>query len=131
MDRGAVEGVAEAVSGRSRLSHWPVQLTLVPPNAPFLRDADLLLVADCVPFAMAEFHGRFLNGHPVVVGCPKLDDVQSYVRKLRAIFEQSSVRSLTIIHMEVPCCGESQYTLVGVWFPDGSDIRDLQLLNEW
>lgn len=122
MDRASVEGGAEAASGRSRLSHWPVQLTLVPPNAPFLRDADLLLVADCVPFAMAEFHGRFLNGHPVVVGCPKLDDVQSYVRKLRAIFEQSSVRSLTIIHMEVPCCGGLCYMVKTALEADGREL---------
>lgn len=88
----------------SQLSHWPVQLALVPPNAPFLQDADLLLVADCVPFAMADFHSRFLDGHAIVVGCPKLDNSGTYVQKLRAIFEQSSIRSLTIIHMEVPCC---------------------------
>ena len=88
----------------SQLSHWPVQLTLVPPDAPFLQDADLLLVADCVPFALADFHSRFLTGHPIVVGCPKLDDPNAYVQKLGAIFEQSSIRSLTIIHMEVPCC---------------------------
>ena len=88
----------------SQLSHWPVQLTLVPPGAPFLQNADLLLVADCVPFAMADFHGRFLRGRSVVVGCPKLDDPQSYVDKLTGILEQSTLRSLTIIHMEVPCC---------------------------
>jgi len=88
----------------SQLGHWPVQLTLVPPNAPFLQNADLLLVADCVPFAMADFHERFLRGRSVVVGCPKLDDPESYRLKLASILEQSSVRSLTIIHMEVPCC---------------------------
>jgi len=88
----------------SQLANWPVQLTLVPPNAPFFQDADLLLVADCVPFAMADFHARFLRGRPIVVGCPKLDDAQSYVGKLRDMFAQSSIRSLTIIHMEVPCC---------------------------
>ncbi len=88
----------------SQLSHWPVQLTLVPPNAPFLREADLLLVADCVPFAVADFHARFLQGHPVVVGCPKLDDPQAYVGKLAQILQQSSIRNLTILHMEVPCC---------------------------
>ena len=89
----------------SQLTHWPVQLTLVPPNAPFLQDADVLLVADCVPFALADFHQRFLaGGHPVLVACPKLDDTQPYVEKLKAMLEQSSPRSLTIVHMEVPCC---------------------------
>lgn len=89
----------------SQLTHWPVQLTLVPPNAPFFRDADLLLVADCVPFAMGDFHGRVLQGRPVVVGCPKLDDPASYVSKLADIFRNAGIRSLSIVRMEVPCCG--------------------------
>ena len=93
----------------SRLGHWPVQLALVPPGAPFLQNADLLLAADCVPFAMADFHERFLRGNAVVVGCPKLDDVQGYVVKLTEILQQSSVHSLTIIHMEVPCCSGLSY----------------------
>ncbi|MBM4093695.1 MAG: 4Fe-4S dicluster domain-containing protein [Planctomycetes bacterium] len=95
---------AESVGCPSQLSHWPVQLALVPPNAPFLHQCDLLLAADCVPFAMADFHARFLRGRPVVVGCPKLDDTQAYVAKLHALLRQSSVNSLTVIHMEVPCC---------------------------
>ena len=103
IERTSASGPA-ATESPSQLSHWPVQLTLVPPNAPFLRDADLLLVADCVPFALAGFHPRFLRGRPVVVGCPKLDDPQSYVEKLANILQQSSIRSLTIMHMEVPCC---------------------------
>ena len=88
----------------SALGNWPIQLRLVPPHAPFLRGADLLLVADCVPFAMADFHQRLLRGRPVVVGCPKLDDGQAYVEKLAAILTTSDVHSLTIVHMEVPCC---------------------------
>ena len=75
------------------------------PSAPFLREADLLLVADCVPFAMADFHDRFLRGHPVVVGCPKLDNPSGHVKKLADILEQSAIRSLSIVRMEVPCCG--------------------------
>ena len=93
-----------AAGGPSQLSNWPVQLTLVPPSAPFLKGADLLLVADCVPFAMADFHQRFLQGRPVVVGCPKLDNPESYVEKLGQIIRQSALASLTILHMEVPCC---------------------------
>lgn len=88
----------------SALSHWPVQLHLVPPGAPFLRGADLLLVADCVPFAMPDFHQRFLHGRPVVIGCPKLDDTGAYLDKLIAILQQAEIRSLTVVHMEVPCC---------------------------
>lgn len=91
-------------SDASALGNWPIQLKLVPPNAPFLRGADLLLVADCVPFAMADFHRQLLRGRPVVIGCPKLDDGQAYVEKLTAILAVSEVRSVTIVHMEVPCC---------------------------
>jgi len=89
----------------SPLSHWPVQLALVRPDAAFLRGADLLLVADCAPLAMADFHARLLRGRPVVLGCPKLDNRQAYVEKLCAIFQQAELRSLMIVHMEVPCCG--------------------------
>ncbi len=88
----------------SALTNWPVQLHLVPPGAPFLKDADLLLVADCVPFALADFHRRYLRGRPVVIGCPKLDNAPAYVEKLTQMLEVSAIRSLTVIHMEVPCC---------------------------
>jgi Pyruvate/2-oxoacid:ferredoxin oxidoreductase delta subunit len=88
----------------SDLSHWPVQLRLVSPTAPYFADADLLLVADCVPFAMGDFHRRFLRDHSVAVGCPKLDDVQSHVDKLTAILQANNLRSFTVVHMEVPCC---------------------------
>jgi Pyruvate/2-oxoacid:ferredoxin oxidoreductase delta subunit len=88
----------------SSLGNWPVQLHLVPPSAPFLQDADVLLVADCVPFALADFHERYLQGRPVVIACPKLDNTQPYVEKLAAMFRLASIRSLTVVHMEVPCC---------------------------
>jgi len=93
----------EPLPEASGLANWPIQLRLVPPNAPFLRGADLLLVADCVPFAMADFH-RLLHRRPVVIGCPKLDDAGAYVEKLSAMLATSEVRSLTVVHMEVPCC---------------------------
>lgn len=88
----------------SQLGNWPVQLHLVPPNAPFLQQADLLLVADCVPFALPDFHRRLLRRRPVVIGCPKLDDTNFYVEKLAAILTTANVKSLTVVHMEVPCC---------------------------
>lgn len=88
----------------SQLSHWPVQLKLVSPGAPYLNGADLLLVADCVPFAMGDFHNRFLKDHSVVVGCPKLDDGQYYIGKLAEIIKMNKLNSLTVVHMEVPCC---------------------------
>ena len=88
----------------SALSHWPVKLRLVPPTAPFFQGAHLLLVADCVPFAYADFHERLLQGRPVVIACPKFDDRQPALEKLTAILVLSSVLSLTVVHMEVPCC---------------------------
>jgi NAD-dependent dihydropyrimidine dehydrogenase PreA subunit len=93
-----------SVSVPSQLSHWPVQLKLVSPAASYFADADLLLVADCVPFAKGDFHDKFLKGHSVVVGCPKLDDSQFYVEKLADILKANEIKSLTVIHMEVPCC---------------------------
>jgi Pyruvate/2-oxoacid:ferredoxin oxidoreductase delta subunit len=88
----------------SQLRQWPVQMHLVPPTAPFLKDADLLLVADCVPFAYGGFHRDFLTGKALLIGCPKLDDGQAYLDKLTAILRQNVVRRLTVLHMEVPCC---------------------------
>jgi Pyruvate/2-oxoacid:ferredoxin oxidoreductase delta subunit len=100
----AGHGAGDAPAAPSALGNWPIQLHLVPPGAPFLQDADLLLAADCVPFALADFHERYLQGRPVVIACPKLDNTQPYVEKLAAMFTLASIRSLTVVHMEVPCC---------------------------
>ena len=86
------------------LGHWPVQLALVPPTASFLQGADLVLAADCVPFAYAGFHQDFLKNHSLLVACPQLDDFQAHLKKLTDILSHSSVKSLTVVHMEVPCC---------------------------
>jgi NAD-dependent dihydropyrimidine dehydrogenase PreA subunit len=99
---GGTESASPAAD--SELRHWPVQLKLVAPTAPFLKDAHLLLAADCVPFALADFHPKFLRGRSVIIGCPKLDDPAFYVEKLTEIFQRSGIRSVTVLHMEVPCC---------------------------
>jgi len=88
----------------SELTQWPIQLALVSPTAPYFADADLLLVADCVPFAVGDFHRRFLKDHSLIVGCPKLDDTQLYIEKLARIVGSNNLRSLMVVHMEVPCC---------------------------
>jgi NAD-dependent dihydropyrimidine dehydrogenase PreA subunit len=88
----------------SQLTQWPVQLKLVPINAPYFQDADLLIAADCVPFAYPDFHQDFLKEKAVVVGCPKLDDIQLYKEKLTEIFKTNSIKSVTVPYMEVPCC---------------------------
>lgn len=94
----------EKRSSVSQLSQWPVQLKLVPITAPYFQDADLLVAADCVPFAYPDFHQDFLKEKAVVVGCPKLDDIQSYKEKLTEIFRNNSIKSVTVPYMEVPCC---------------------------
>ncbi|MBJ6726069.1 ATP-binding protein [Geomesophilobacter sediminis] len=96
---------AKGAAQPSQLAQWPVQLHLVPPQAPYFQDADLLITADCVPFAYADYHRDFLAGKAVVVGCPKLDDLNFYIEKLTQIFRQSSIKSITVLRMEVPCCG--------------------------
>lgn len=93
-----------AEKNESRLSTWPVQLKLIPPNAPFLQKADLLIAADCVPFAYANFHEDILKNRTLVVGCPKLDDATLYRNKLAEIFRTSNIRKVTVVNMEVPCC---------------------------
>jgi Fe-S-cluster-containing hydrogenase component 2 len=98
------ETTDSAIKVPSQLTHWPVQLKLVPPQAPYFANADLLLVADCVPFAMGDFHNRFLKDRSIILGCPKLDDSEFYIEKLAAILKANKLNSLTVIHMEVPCC---------------------------
>ena len=88
----------------SRLAQWPIQLHLVPPTAPFLLGADVLLAADCAPFAYADFHEELLKGKALLIACPKLDNTAPYLDKLVAMIEQGQIRSLTVVHMEVPCC---------------------------
>ena len=103
-DRKASGAAPQCEQGQSMLGHWPVQLALVPPEAPFLKGAELLLVADCVPFAYADFHRDFLSGKSVLVACPKLDDPQAHLDKLALILRKSTIKSITVVRMEVPCC---------------------------
>ena len=88
----------------SALSHWPVQIMLVPPTAPFLKGADLLVLADCVPVAFPTLHQDFLQGKAVMMGCPKFDDAQHYIEKFAQICKVSGIKSITSVVMEVPCC---------------------------
>lgn len=88
----------------SMLSQWPIKLALVSPQVPYLDGADLIVTADCVPFAYANFHQDFLKGKAIVIGCPKLDDQHLYQQKIVEIFRQSNLKSIKVIHMEVPCC---------------------------
>lgn len=86
------------------LSHWPIQLHLVSPRARFLQGRELLIAADCVPFALADFHRKLLKGKSLLICCPKLDDRDAYLAKLTAIFAQNRIEHITVAHMEVGCC---------------------------
>lgn len=94
----------QATPAQSALAHWPVQIRLIPPTAPFLKGADLLVVADCVPVAFPSLHQDYISGKTVMVGCPKFDDVQEYVDRFAEIFKTAGIRTVTTVVMEVPCC---------------------------
>jgi len=89
---------------QSQLRQWPVQLHLVPPTAPYFQNADILVAADCVAFAMGDMHRQLLKGKALAIACPKLDDSGNYVDKLAQIFQAGNVKSVTVAIMEVPCC---------------------------
>lgn len=100
-----VVGKGEIPVASSQLRHWPIQLHLVPPTAPFFQGADVLLAADCVPFAVGDFHQRYLTGHSLAIACPKLDHNQEvYLDKLVAMIDTAQIRSMHVMVMEVPCC---------------------------
>jgi NAD-dependent dihydropyrimidine dehydrogenase PreA subunit len=103
--RARPAGQAPAFEMASELTQWPVQLGLLPPNAPFFQGADLMLVADCVPFAYPNFHRDFLRGNAVAVACPKLDNAGAHFQKLIQLFRQGGLKSVAVVRMEVPCCG--------------------------
>jgi Pyruvate/2-oxoacid:ferredoxin oxidoreductase delta subunit len=106
----------------SRLGHWPVQLTLVPPHAPFLQGADVLLAADCVPCAYAGFHRDFLRDRALLLACPKLDDFPTHLKKLTDILNSSDVKTITVVHMEVPCCSGLVHMATRAIRESGKDI---------
>lgn len=97
--------VGKQETAQSELLNWPVQLKLVPPGAPYLKGADILLAADCAPVAVPNFHARYLKDKPVVIACPKLDDNSQQIDKLAEILMTARPASLTVVRMEVPCCG--------------------------
>ena len=89
---------------KSELRQWPVQLMLVSPQAPYFNDGELLVAADCVPFAYPNFHSDFLAGKSLIIGCPKLDDAEFYIEKLTGLLKSNKIRGITLVNMEVPCC---------------------------
>lgn len=98
-------GTAGYASAESTLSHWPIQIRLIPPNAPFLKGAELVVLADCSAVAFADLHSGLIKGKVVMMGCPKFDDAQAYVDKFADIFQNAGILRITVVYMEVPCCG--------------------------
>lgn len=104
------QAVESAPAVESQISNWPVQIKLLPARVPYLVGADLLVAADCTAYAYGDFHNRFLRGRKLLVGCPKLDAVD-YAEKLSAVFRLNDIKSVTVLRMEVPCCGGLEYAV--------------------
>lgn len=104
IERSETQTVEPTGRLNSELRQWPTQLHLVPPSAPYLQNAHLLIAADCTPFAYAEFHRDFIKDRVLVNACPKLDDTSPYVEKLAEIIRRNDIQSITVAIMEVPCC---------------------------
>ena len=105
----------------SRLQQWPVQIKLAPVNAPYFNGAQLLIAADCTAYAYAGFHEKFMKGHVTLIGCPKLDAID-YSEKLTEIFRNNDIHSISIVRMEVPCCGGMTYAVQRAIANSGKDI---------
>lgn len=110
-----------SISGESQLRQWPVQIKLVPVNAPYFDNADLLIAADCTAFAYGSFHDEFIKDHITLIGCPKLDDID-YSQKLAAIFRENDIKSVTVVKMEVPCCSGLQHAVVNALLKTDREI---------
>ncbi len=106
---------------KSRLTQWPVQIRLAPVNAPYFKDANLLIAADCTAYARADFHERFMRNKVTLIGCPKLDDVD-YTEKLTAILARNDIKSVTVARMEVPCCGGIEHAVKEALMASGEFI---------
>jgi len=112
----------------SSLTHWPVKIRLVPPTAPFLKGADLLVTADCVPFSYPNFHADLLPGKVVLIGCPKFDDIREYIDKFTQIFQAADINSVTTVIMEVPCCSGLGYIVDQAMAAAGKKIPHEQIV---
>ncbi len=106
------ENNAPSCEAVSHLGHWPIKLQLLGPQAPFLKNSDLVLIADCAAVAFPGLHEKFLKGHAVAIGCPKFDDIEAHIDRLAHILTEARPKSLTVVHMEVPCCSGFLYAAI-------------------
>ncbi len=111
-----------AAVGASALTQWPIQLHLVPVQAPFWQNSDLLIAADCTAIAYPDLHAKLLKGRSVAMACPKLDDTSTYVDKLTAIFKENDIKSITVARMTVPCCSKISVIVEAARMASGKDI---------
>ncbi|NJD56595.1 MAG: hypothetical protein FIA94_09355 [Nitrospirae bacterium] len=107
---------------KPELQNWPIQLKLVGTGGAYLNDADVLLAADCAAFSTVGFHNRFIKGKKVLIGCPKLDNAQQYFEQLTGLFKDYAIRSVSVVRMEVPCCGGLAYITQQAIKNSGKDI---------
>jgi ferredoxin len=119
---GGQAGGHGAADLQPELTNWPIQLKLMAPTAPYLNGADLLIAADCTAFSAINFHGRFIKGKKTIIGCPKLDDAQFYLEKLTDMFKGNDIKSISVVRMEVPCCGGLAYIVKQAITNSGKDI---------
>lgn len=117
----ACSGGAQESETASRLNQWPVQIKLVPVNAPYFNHAKLLIAADCTAYSRADFHERFMKNHITLIGCPKLD-MADYAEKLTEILRYNDIQSVTVVRMEVPCCGGIEHAVKSALLGSGKMI---------
>ncbi len=115
-------GAEGTVPVPSELSQWPIQLHLISPQAPYFKNADLLIAADCTAFTLGSFHADLLKGHKMVIACPKLDDTGPYVEKLTEVIRENDLSSITVAIMTVPCCGGLQRMVDRAVELSGTDV---------
>ncbi len=121
INRDKCSAAVTAAPAVSRLSQWPVQIKLVPVNAPYFDKADLLIAADCTAYAYGDFHNKFINGRITLIGCPKLDGCD-YAEKLTSVFAGNDIKSITVVRMEVPCCGGIEQAVKRALLASGKSI---------
>lgn len=121
IERENCDCTSNSTSVKSQLSQWPVQIKLAPVNAPYFHNANLLIAADCTAYAYGNFHNEFMRSHVTLIGCPKLDSVD-YTEKLTAIIANNNIKSVTVVRMEVPCCGGIEYAVKNALMSSGKFI---------
>ncbi len=119
--------IEEAGEEDSHLAHWPIKLKLIPPDAPFLKGKDLVLLADCSAAAFPALHRKLLAGRAVAMGCPKFDDLEEHIEKLADFFRKAQLKSVTVVHMEVPCCKGFVYAAEKALERSGADIEVINM----